>query len=193
MKTCATRALKDHFKHPSIMSPPTRALSTQKHLLGCGGFRKEMQFRPTLSSFTVVMLLCEILLSSLICLYFDGVQGRPHCHVDYFELKLLMKQLVREGHTESSLTLKVEKTTLQVIGLPIAGGRDMLTTRDGDVGPEGYRNSPCYCFANLLLEPALPCLVSSSQMYRSYVWKDIKAAFLDHCFESLISMDALYI
>lgn len=82
-----------------------------------------------------------------------------------------MKQLVREGHTESPLSLESGKQLSQVIGsLPIAGGGETrLQPEMGMQGPEGYRNSPCYCFANLLLEPALLCLVSSSQMYRSYV------------------------
>ena len=76
------------------------------------------------------------------CLYFDGVQGRPHWHVDYFELKLLMKQLVQEGHTKPPLSLESGKQLSQVTGsLPVAGGGETcLSSEMGMQGPEGYRN-----------------------------------------------------
>lgn len=169
------KSLKDHFKHPFYRVPSSHQSSFYTEA-SPGLWRLLEKKCNSDQHFPPSLWLCyswNTVKFTHFCLYFDRVQGRPHCHVDYFELKLLMKQLVREGHTESPLSLESGKQLSQVIGsLPIAGGgKTCLQPEMGMQGPEGYRNSPCYCFANLLLEPTRLCLVSSSQMYRSYVWK----------------------
>lgn len=88
-----------------------------------------------------------------------GAPGRPPrrislWHIDYFELKLLERQPVQEGHPD--LLSSHPPPRKQEINLPRESShsytrkwRDIFITREEIKGQKADVNKPCYFFTNL--------------------------------------------
>ena len=91
---------------------------------------------------TQVIMLCTLNLYSTVCqLYSVGAHGRPppnvpQGHIYYFELQLLKKRPMQEGHSDTSVSLKAGNKISHVKdALPAsAGKRTSLSPETGNSG-----------------------------------------------------------
>ena len=91
------------------------------------------------------------------------------CHNDYFELKVLEKQPVQEGHTESPLSPWHEETNLPCENYPLCSRRveASLRSETGNLGPR-----------NLCKQTLLLLHHSTTFIPNSFIWAILHKVFV---------------
>ena len=120
-----------------------------------------------------------------------GTQGRPppkmpQWHIDYFEVKLLKKELIQEGHSDPPLCLPENRELISHVKGSLPGSGSRRTPLSPEAGNLELRSpykqtllllsltppKPKLCLDSSLIKQPKPkflCLVNSSQIYCFFV------------------------